>query len=92
MTQGHVFIGTSLDGFIARADGGIDWLMDRDFDAGPDEDFGYGAFIAGIDAVVMGSGTYRTARGFPEWPFPLPVVVMTSRPAEMPADRPPASA
>jgi dihydrofolate reductase len=89
MTQGHVFIGTSLDGFIARADGGIDWLMDKDFDAGPDEDFGYGVFIAGIDAVIMGSGTYRTARGFPEWPFRLPVVVMTSRPAEMPADPPP---
>ena len=51
MITAHVFIAISLDGFIARDDGDISWLLDRD---DPTEDHGYTAFIADKDAIVMG--------------------------------------
>lgn len=75
-----VFIATSLDGYIAREDGGIDWL-DRVQLAG--EDYGFAAFFASVDALVMGRGTYDTAIGFPEWPYAgKRVYVLTHRPTE----------
>jgi dihydrofolate reductase len=76
MISGHVFIATSLDGFIARLDGRLDWLLSRDHG---DEDHGYDAFIAGMDAILMGSGSYDTVAGFDPWPYDLPVVVLSSR-------------
>lgn len=60
-----MFIATSLDGFIARADGGIDWLPPPV----PGDDFGFGAFMATVDALVMGRKTYETALGFGDWPY-----------------------
>jgi dihydrofolate reductase len=69
----HVFIATSLDGFIARPDGGLDWLSAFQGDG----DNGYGAFIAGMDAIVMGRGTFEAVLGFGEWPYALPVVVVS---------------
>lgn len=74
MTRGHVFIATSLDGFIARPDGTLDWLLSRD---APDEDHGYDAFIAKMDCIVMGRGCYEAVRAFPEWPYTLPVLVLS---------------
>lgn len=74
MITGHVFIATSLDGHIARADGGIDWLLKRD---DPAEDHGYDAFIAGIDAIVMGRGSYEAVRDMDPWPYPRPVLVLS---------------
>jgi dihydrofolate reductase len=72
-----VFIAVSLDGFIARADGGLDWL-----DPFHGEDHGYGPFFAGVDALVIGRGTYDTVLGFPEWPYGgKRVIVCTARPA-----------
>jgi dihydrofolate reductase len=72
-----VFIATSLDGFIARPDGGLDWL-----DPFHDEDHGYGAFFAGVDALVIGRGTYDTVLGFPAWPYGgKRVIVCTTRTA-----------
>ncbi|HEY7372853.1 MAG TPA: dihydrofolate reductase family protein [Polyangia bacterium] len=61
-----VFIATSLDGFIARADGGLDWLsmVER-----PGEDYGYARFFASVDALILGRRTYDTALGFPVWPY-----------------------
>lgn len=70
-----VFIAASLDGFIARANGGIDWLaiVDR---AG--EDYGFQAFFSTIDAMVIGRKTYETALGFDAWPYAgKRVVVLT---------------
>lgn len=70
----HVFVATSLDGFVADAEGGIDWLTALPVPEG--EDHGYAAFVAGMDALVMGAGTLRTVAGFAEWPYALPVTVM----------------
>ncbi|GIH98170.1 dihydrofolate reductase family protein [Planobispora takensis] len=63
-----VFIGTSLDGFIARADGDIDWLTSRGEAAG---DTGYHEFMDGIDTVVMGRATYEKVLTFgaDDWPY-----------------------
>ena len=51
MTTGHVFIATSLDGFIARPDGSIDWLPGLESD--PGENYGYDDFLATVDGLVM---------------------------------------
>lgn len=76
MTEAHVFIATSLDGYIARPDGGIDWLDTLDFSG---EDHGYDAFMAQIDALVMGRKTYETVLGFGgDWPYSKPVWVLSS--------------
>lgn len=56
MVTTHVFIAVSLDGYIARQDGDIDWLLKRD---DPTEDHGYAAFIADKDWIIMGRGTYE---------------------------------
>lgn len=83
-----VFIATSLDGFIARPDGALDWLPGADaaaddFDGTPDDGSGYDAFMAGVDVIVMGRATYDTVLDFGiGWPYPRPVVVLTSRPLD----------
>jgi dihydrofolate reductase len=75
-TRCSVFIATSLDGFIARLDGGIDWLsiVER-----PGEDYGYRAFFDTIDAVVVGRSTWEVARGFSPWPYEGKRVVVFTR-------------
>jgi dihydrofolate reductase len=78
----RLYIAQSLDGYIARPDGGIDWL--RPFD---DVDYGYSAFIREIGTVVMGRAAYDLARSFGEWPYPtMRSLVITSRPLD---DAPP---
>jgi dihydrofolate reductase len=74
MPTGHVFIATSLDGFIARPDGDIDWLMRHD-DSG--EDSGYYRFIADIDAIVMGRASFEKVLTFDAWHYDRPVVVLS---------------
>jgi dihydrofolate reductase len=61
-----VFIATSLDGFIARPDGGIDWLARVERSG---EDYGYQAFHDSVDTLIVGRKTYETALGFPAWPY-----------------------
>lgn len=76
----HCHIATSLDGRIARADGSVDWLLEG---APPPEAFGFEAFYAGIDAILMGRGTYEAVRAMGDWPYPgKPVMVVTTRPLE----------
>ncbi len=80
--QASVFIATSLDGYIARKDGGLDWLP-----ADGGEPHGYDEFIATVDALVIGRNTYETVLGFGVWPFgDKPVFVLSTRPI---ADAPP---
>jgi len=67
-----VFVGASLDGFIARADGTYDFLP-----AGGGEPHGYDEFMATVDAVVMGRKTYETVLGLEAWPYAAkPVFVL----------------
>jgi dihydrofolate reductase len=61
-----VFIASSLDGYIARSDGGIDWLTGA---AESNEDYGYQAFFNSIDSLVIGRKTYETALAFDTWPY-----------------------
>ena len=81
----HVFIATSLDGFIARPDGALDWLPQPTGEAEAD-DHGYSAFMAGIDAVVMGRNTFEVVLGFGSWHFTKPVVVLSSRALALPPE------
>ncbi|QQL44787.1 dihydrofolate reductase family protein [Sulfuriroseicoccus oceanibius] len=76
--QCSVFIATSLDGFIARSDGDIDWLMDADT-SDPPEDTGYFSFIETIDCLVMGRNSLEKVLTFPEWPYEGRRVVVMSR-------------
>ena len=79
-----VYIATSLDGFIARPDGGIDWLHSSGSPS-EDEDYGYRAFMDTVDVLVMGRNTYDLVRTFGEWPYDdKPVVVLTSRGVDIP--------
>jgi dihydrofolate reductase len=73
-----VFIAASLDGFIARTDGSLDWLsiVER-----PGEDYGYRAFIDDVDALVLGRRTYESVLRFDSWPYAKKrCVVLTHRP------------
>ena len=74
-----VFIATSLDGYISRDDGSIDWLMKANTLAPSGEDGGYKLFISTVDGLVMGRKSYEKVLSFNEWPYgDLPVVVMSS--------------
>lgn len=81
MTTGHVFIATSIDGFIARPDGDIGWLLQRD---DPAEDHGYADFIADKDMIVMGRGSYEKIASFDAWPYDRPVLVLSRQLAGTP--------
>ena len=82
--RADVFIATSLDGFIAREDGALDWLPVPGGAPG-DEDYGYRAFFDSVDALVMGRNTFDVALGFGTWPYgEKPVYVLTHRPLVLP--------
>lgn len=70
-----VFIAASIDGYIARADGGLDWLSLVEAHG---EDYGFAAFYATVDALVMGRATYETALGFATWPYADKRVIVLS--------------
>lgn len=75
--KNKVFIATSLDGYIADKDGGIDWLHAIPNPEGID--MGYNKFFAETDAVVMGRNTFETVCGFDmEWPYKKPVFVLSN--------------
>lgn len=79
MITTHVFIAVSLDGYIARQDGDIGWLLQRD---DPTEDHGYDTFIADKDWIVMGRGSYEKVLTFDQWPYNRPVLVLSSQLAD----------
>jgi len=73
--KASIFVGTSLDGFIARANGDLDFLPP---DGG--EPHGYDEFMATVDALVIGRKTFDTVLAFPSWPYGAkPVVVLSTR-------------
>jgi dihydrofolate reductase len=73
-----VFIGASVDGFIARTNGDLDFLPE-----GGGEPHGYVEFMAGIDALVIGRKTFETVLAFPVWPYgDKRVVVLSNTPLD----------
>ena len=78
--KASVFIATSLDGFIARSDGALDWLPE-----GGGEPHGYTEFMGTVDALVIGRKTFETVLSFPKWPYTKPVIVLSSSPATLEA-------
>lgn len=73
-----VFCGTSVDGFIARVDGGLDFLPDDP------EPHGYDEFIASVDTIVIGRNTFEIVLKFDGWPYgDKRVVVLSSRPIDL---------
>jgi len=74
--KASVFVGTSLDGFIARVDGALDFLP-----PGGGEPHGYDEFMASVDALVIGRKTYETVLAFDAWPYgQKPVFVLSTLP------------
>jgi len=76
-----VYVGTSLDGFIARKDGDIDWLVKYQNKEVHDS---YYEFISRIDAMVIGRGTYEKVLSFPEWPYEKKVFVLSTSLKQIP--------
>ena len=77
MTTGHVFIATSLDGFIARKDHAIDWLENQGTTT---EEHGYTQFIDSVDGIIFGRKTYEVVLNLTsddDWPYPKPVIVLS---------------
>lgn len=74
--RASVFVGVSVDGFLARTDGALDFL-----DAAGNEPHGYDEFFASVDAMVIGRQTFETVLGFGGWAYGnKPVFVLTHRP------------
>lgn len=90
---GRVFIGVSLDGYIARSDGNIDWLTDPA--PGPNhakissssEVAGWDTFVPTVDHLVMGRGTYEKVLTFDGWPYDGKRVIVMSTKLETDDDR-----
>ncbi|MEO6392266.1 MAG: dihydrofolate reductase family protein [Pyrinomonadaceae bacterium] len=79
--RSSIFIATSLDGFIARANDGLDWLPS---DGG--EPHGFAEFMASVDALVMGRKTYDVVAAFETWPYGnKPVIVLSATMSELAA-------
>jgi dihydrofolate reductase len=76
--KASVFIGMSVDGFIARPDDALDFLP-----PGGGEPHGYAEFIATVDAMVIGRKTFEVVLTMPEWPYTKPVFVLTRNPEKL---------
>jgi dihydrofolate reductase len=77
--KASVFIATSLDGFIARPDGALDWLPGDDC-----EPHGYTEFMETVDALLLGRNTFEIVMKFPGWPYGTkPVVVLSTTLTEL---------
>ncbi len=83
MPKNKVFIATSIDGYIADSNGGIEWLHSVPNPEG--DDMGYAAFMNEVDALIMGRNTFDTVCSFDiEWPYTKPVFVLSNRLKEIP--------
>lgn len=82
-----VFISMSLDGYIARENGDLDWLDAANANVPDGEDFGFIQFMQSIDFIVMGRKSYEKVLSFGGWPYGTASVVVLSRtPIELPDD------
>jgi dihydrofolate reductase len=82
-----VYIATSLDGYIARENGELDWLDAAQATVPEGEDLGYYKFMETVDVLVMGRKTYEKVLSFGMWPYEdTPVIVLSSNKIEIPND------
>jgi dihydrofolate reductase len=82
--KASVFIATSLDGFIARANGDLDWLTGVE-SASTEQDYGYQEFMDTVDTIVVGRKTFELVLTFDTWHYSSKkVVVLSSRPNAVP--------
>ena len=82
-----VFIAASVDGFIARPDGDIEWLHRPEYEEAELNGVTYEHFIATVDALVMGRKTLEKVLSFPEWPYEgLPVIALSHQSVQLPAE------
>lgn len=72
------FIATSLDGYIARPNGKLDWL-DSVADKSSTEDYGYQKFISRVSCIVMGRKTFEKVSAFAQWPYENKQVIVLSK-------------
>lgn len=79
MLNCSVFIATSADGFIARADGSIDWLEKVNASVPAGTDLGFERFFASVDVLIMGRKTFEMAMSFSQWPYADKAVIVLSR-------------
>lgn len=75
-----LYIACSLDGFIAREDGSIDWLTK--YDNNPETDYGYSEFYESIGTILMGRKTYEQVLEFGEWSYEEKKVYVFTRQKE----------
>jgi len=78
-----VYIATSLDGYIATTNGGLEWL--NSFPNPSDSDYGYHEFMDRVDALVMGCKTFDIVSAFTPWPYTKKVFVLSGSLKEVPA-------
>lgn len=84
-----VFIATSLDGYIARDNGDIDWLNEANQVVPEGEDCGFFVFMEAVDVLVMGRNTFEKVLSFGQWPYgDKPVIVLSSNRIEIPDNLP----
>ncbi len=87
--EASVFIATSLDGFIARENGDIDWLDEANKTVPEGEDCGYYEFMSSVDALVMGRNTFEQVLTFGKWPYDeKPVIVLSGSEFDIPDELP----
>ena len=80
-----VYIATSLDGFIAREDGDIDWLNAANETVPEGEDCGFFAFFDSVDYLVLGRKSFEKVMSFGQWPYgEKPVIVLSRNEVEIP--------
>ena len=78
----YVYVATSLDGFIATSDGGVDWLIKT---PNPDKsDYGFADFMDSVDALVTGRNTFDKVITFGEWPYTKTVFILSNSLTEIP--------
>ena len=82
-----VFIAASVDGFIARIDGDIEWLHRPEYACAALKGLSYDEFMTTVDAIVMGRKTLDKVLSFPQWPYDnTPVVVLSHGKVALPQE------
>lgn len=78
-----IYIATSIDGYIARKDGDIDWLME--IPNPENNDFGFSAFMKEMDGIIMGRRTFEQVVSFGQWLYAKPVFVLSNSMKSVPS-------